>query len=146
MSDLIPSTPYVLLKNLKNTFNIIDAQLYAYNKSCVPATQNPEVIDIHYVVKDKDEIIAGICADIYTWKIMYIDLLFVNEKYRNKNLGSYLLKKVEDEARAFGVTLAHTDSYDFQAKDFYVKHGYEVFGVLDDCPAGHQRFYLKKVF
>ena len=48
--------------------------------------------------------------------------------------------------------LEHRAPYDscsnrinFQAKDFYIKHGYEVFGVLDDCPKGHKRYYMKKV-
>ena len=30
-------------------------------------------------------------------------------------------------------------------KEFYEKQGYEVFGVLEDCPKGHCRYYLKKV-
>ncbi len=34
-------------ENLKNTFDIIDAKLYAYNKQYVPATQKPEAIGIH---------------------------------------------------------------------------------------------------
>lgn len=25
-----------------------------------------------------------------------------------------------------------------------LKHGYEVFGVLDECPEGHERYFLKK--
>ncbi len=43
------------------------------------------------------------------------------------------------------VKLVHTDIYEFQAKDFHLKHGYEIFGVLDDCPPGHKRYYMKKV-
>ena len=43
------------------------------------------------------------------------------------------------------IRLIHLDTFDFQAKDFYLKHGYEVFGVLDDCPKGHKRYYMKKV-
>lgn len=31
-------------------------------------------------------------------------------------------------------------------KDFYIKHGYEVFGVLDDCPKGHKRYFFNKIF
>ena len=27
---------------------------------------------------------------------------------------------------------------------FYLKHGYEIFGILEDCPKGHKRYYLKK--
>ncbi len=143
--ELIPNTHYKLYKNIKNTFEIIDAQLYAFNKKCVPATQEPESVDLRYVIKEKDEIIAGICGNVYTWKIVYLELLFVNEAYRNKNLATFLLQRVEKEAKAMGVSLVHTDTYDFQAKDFYLKHGYEIFGVLDDCPQGHKRYYLKKV-
>ena len=40
----------------------------------------------------------------------------------------------EEEAKAMGATLVHLDTFDWQAKDFYLKHGYEIFGVLDDCP------------
>jgi len=36
------------------------------------------------------------------------------------------------------------DTFDFQAKDFYTKQGYEVFGILDNCPEGHKRYYMKK--
>lgn len=143
--ELMPNMSYKLYKNMKNTFEIIDELLYAFNKKCVPATQKPEAIDIHYIVKENDTIVAGICADIYTWKIMYLELLFVNEGHRNKNLATMLLQRVEKEAKAMGVHLSHTDTYDFQAKDFYLKQGYEIFGVLDDCPPGHKRYYLKKV-
>ena len=76
---------------------------------------------------------------------MYLELLFVDEAHRNKDLATILLQRVEKEAKAMGVSLVHTDTYDFQAKDFYLKQGYEVFGVLDDCPTGHKRYYLKKV-
>jgi hypothetical protein len=41
--------------------------------------------------------------------------------------------------------LSHLDTFDWQTKEFYLKHGYEVFGVLDDCPPGHKRYYMKKV-
>lgn len=140
----IPNSNYALCKNVVNTPAIIDARLYAFNKQCVPATQEPESIKINYVIKENETIIAGICADIYTWKIMYLELLFVDEAHRNKGLASMLLRRVEKEARDIGATLVHTETYDFQAKDFYLKHGYEIFGVLDDCPPGHKRYYLKK--
>lgn len=143
-AELIPNTPYTLHKNLENSFEIIDERLFAYNKKCVPATQEPEVINIHYVIKEQDTIIAGICADIYIWKILFISLLFVDENHRNKNLATLLLKRVEEEAKVMGATLVHLDTFDFQAKDFYLKQGYEVFGVLKDCPPGHKRYYMKK--
>lgn len=43
-----------------------------------------------------------------------------------------------------GCYLVHLDTFDFQAKDFYLKHGYEIFGVLADCPKEHNRYFMKK--
>jgi len=34
--------------------------------------------------------------------------------------------------------------FSFQARGFYEKVGYTVFGRLDDCPPGHSRFYMQK--
>jgi GNAT superfamily N-acetyltransferase len=82
---------------------------------------------------------------MYHWGILFIDELFVSEPNRNKQFGSYLLKKVEDEAKVLGATLSHTDTFDFQAKDFYLKQGYEIFGILENCPPNHRRFYMKKI-
>ena len=55
------------------------------------------------------------------------------------------LKEIENIAIEKGCHLIHLDTFDFQAKDFYIKHGYEVFGVLDECPKKHKRYYLKKL-
>jgi hypothetical protein len=56
-----------------------------------------------------------------------------------------LLAKVEKVAKECCVHLPHLDTFDFEAKDFYIKHGYDVFGVLEDWPLGHKRYYMKKV-
>ena len=76
--------------------------------------------------------------------MLYIDVLFVEETHRGKQLGSLLLNKAETEAKLMGGSLSHLDTFDWQAKDFYLKQGYEVFGVLEDCPAKHKRYYMKK--
>ncbi len=76
--------------------------------------------------------------------MLYIDVLYVDEAYRGKRPGSQLLQKVEAQAKQFGSKLSHLDTFDFQAKDFYLKQGYEVFGTLANCPQGHNRFYFKK--
>lgn len=141
----VSDTTYTIHFNESNSYNIIDIKLFKFNKSRIPATQKPEIIDKNFIIKDGNKVIAGICADIYIWKILYISLLFVEDKYRHQGLGTLLLKKVEEEAKKFGVKLAHLDTFDFQAKDFYCSHGYEVFGTLDNCPEGHKRYYMKKI-
>lgn len=118
-------------------------KLIEYNEKMVPFTQK-KVIDLNFVAKHRNEIIGGINAILYSWKMLFVDILWVDEAYRGQRIGTGLIKKVEEEAKKQGCTLIHLDTFDFQAKDFYLKHGFEIFGVLDDCPPGHQRFYLKK--
>ena len=81
---------------------------------------------------------------MYGWNCVAIDILWVDCVNRKKGIGSKLLAEVEELARGKGAQLIHLDTFDFQAKDFYIKQGYEVFGKLQDCPKGHCRYYLMK--
>lgn len=78
------------------------------------------------------------------WQMVYISELYVEEYYRHQGLGSALLQKVEDTAKTSSALISYLDTFDWQAKHFYLKHGYEIFGQIDNCPAGHQRLFLKK--
>ena len=124
---------------------IID-RLVEYNLSQVSAKQK-ELFDTldKKITDDNGNIIAGCVAIMNCWNVAYIDTLWVDSKYRGKGLGARLLAEIEKTAKAKGCYLIHLDTFDFQAKEFYEKQGYEVFGVLEDCPKGHCRYYLKKV-
>ena len=120
-------------------------KLVEYNLSRVPKTQETDFVNIYKkIVNEKGEIIAGCLAKMYCWNVIYVDILWIDEAYRKQGLGSKLLKEIERIAVEENCTLIHLDTFDFQAKDFYIKHGYEVFGVLEDCPKEHCRYYLKK--
>ena len=43
-----------------------------------------------------------------------------------------------------GCHRASLDTTSFQALPFYLKHGYAIWGQLDDFPIGHSRYFLKK--
>lgn len=73
---------------------------------------------------------------MYCWNVAYIDTLLVDEKYRDKGLGSKILAEVEKTAIEKGCYLIHLGIFDFQTKEFYEKQGYELFGTLDDCLKG----------
>ncbi len=88
-------------------------------------------------------IIGGLVAET-GWRWLHIDLLWVAENHRGRGLGRRLLHSAENEARARGAGHAYLDTFDFQARPFYEREGYTVFGVQDDFPPGHRRFYLRK--
>lgn len=118
--------------------------LNKYNNSQLPFTQEPFSINLNYTIKDGKKIIAGINAIMYGWGVMYVSILFVDANHRNKNYGSILLQKVEMEAKKRGGILSNTMTMSFQAKDFYLKNGYEIFGILEGYPNEHKKYFLKK--
>ncbi|MFZ1018930.1 MAG: GNAT family N-acetyltransferase [Candidatus Cybelea sp.] len=124
---------------------VLSERIVEFNSSLVPFTQSQPFVPIAYGFKDgRGDMLGGIKATVYCWKVLCVDVLWVSENHRGKGVGSALLRTVEDEARQMGCSLAHLDTFDFQAKSFYLKHGYEIFGELDNCPPGHKRIYLKK--
>lgn len=136
---------YNLINGTPADRDYIDDKIVKFNSNQVPFTQSEQFINIDYVVKENDVIIAGITSILYCWKCLYIDTLWVDDNYRHRGLGSKLLKQVEMHAKELGCKLAHLDTFDFQALGFYLKHGYVTFGKLEDCPEGHTRHYLKKI-
>ncbi|MFH1254111.1 MAG: GNAT family N-acetyltransferase [bacterium] len=135
---------FTITKSEQPDKKYIDEQIHNFNKAHVPYL-NEEIIFLNYVIKEGNTTIAGINSLLYCWKIAYVDILFVEESHRHQGLGKKLLTKVENEAKQQGATLIHLETFDFQAKDFYLTMGFEIFGILDDCPPGHKRYYLKKV-
>ena len=79
-----------------------------------------------YVIKENGLIIAGIRSCFYLGECLAINVLFVDESHRLKGLGALLLNQVEADARAMGAKMSHLDTFNHHAKDFYLKHGYEV--------------------
>ena len=120
-------------------------KLVDYNLSQVPATQEENFIDLSRKVLSEDgKILAGIIVRMYCWRCIYIDTFWIDESMRGEGLGTLLLEEVERVAKENGSHLIHLDTFDFQAKDFYLAHGYSVFGELEDCPKGHTRYFMSK--
>jgi GNAT superfamily N-acetyltransferase len=65
---------------------------------------------------------------------LHVRILLVHAAHRNMGLGRRLVQEAEKEAQRRGCYSANLDAHDFQAEDFYLKNGYEVFGVLEDLP------------
>lgn len=75
---------------------------------------------------------------------LHINTLWVDPSVRGQGYGSQLMAAAEAEAIRRGCHSAYLDTFSFQARPFYERCGYEVFGTLDDFPAGHQRFFMRK--
>lgn len=125
----------------------IDDRIVEYNLSKMPAEcENNRVVKWFgkKMTDDAGKIIAGCVAARTVWGTAEVSVLWVDEAYRKQGLGSQLLQEVEREVTENGCTIILLDTFDWQAKGFYEKNGYTVFGALEDCPKGHFRYYMKK--
>lgn len=75
---------------------------------------------------------------------LHINALWVDPSAQGQGYGTQLMAAAEAEALRRGCHSAYLDTFSFQARPFYERCGYEVFGTLDDFPAGHQRFFMRK--
>jgi len=90
-----------------------------------------------------DELIGGLWARSL-WGSLYIDMMFVPEALRENGIGTSLLRLAEQEAMRRGCRDMWTDTYAFQARPFYEKLGFAVFGRLDGPGPVFPHFFLKK--
>ena len=115
--------------------------LMAFNESHA----GPAQVDRFAVyLRDVNNTIQGGLVGFLAWRWMTVDLLWVTESLRSQGYGSALLREAEALARHVGCVGAKLDTYEFQAKVFYEKHGYAVFGVLEGYPASTRTYYFQK--
>ncbi len=137
---------YIFAECEKGDDDFIIGKLVEFNLSQVPPIQDVHFIPVsRKIVNEDGKIIAGILGDRNAWNCLHIGILWVDGDHRGEGLGSKILAEVEAISKEQGCHLVHLDTFDFQAKDFYLKQGYEIFGILDDCPKGHKRYFLKKI-
>ena len=123
----------------ESAWGIIGRGISSYNTQ---QAGNSKFQRLCFVLHTPDQVVVGgVLGEIY-WDWLYVDLLWVNEELRGRGYGHRLLTLAEDEARQRGAKNAYLDTFSFQAPDFYKRHGYQVFGELQDFPAGHRRYFL----
>jgi GNAT superfamily N-acetyltransferase len=103
-----------------------------------------EPIPFNIVLRDDDGTIVGGCMCETRWQWLFVDRIWVSENHRGAGFGSALLEAAEDAARARGCTRAYLDTLSFQAKPFYEKLGWQLFGTQHDYPPGLTRYFLQK--
>ena len=81
---------------------------------------------------------------LFGW--LRIELLFVPEAMRGASVGTAVMRRAEAVAAERGCIGACLDTYSFQARGFYEKLGYNLFGTIEDCPPGGAHHYLQKRF
>ncbi|MFB8133442.1 GNAT family N-acetyltransferase [Streptomyces mirabilis] len=82
----------------------------------------------------------------HTWTTwLHVTYLWVDTPHRGAGLGGRLLAEAERLAHEErGCSNSRLETWDFQAPEFYKKHGYEVVCVIPDYPPGITEYTLNK--
>jgi GNAT superfamily N-acetyltransferase len=105
---------------------------------------DPRMRPVAVLLTDDDGIhLGGLWGKTaYDW--LFVEWLAVPKEHRGAGWGTGLMQEAETIARANGCVGIWRDTFEFQARGFYEKLGFEVFGTLDDHPVGQNRFFLRK--
>ncbi len=96
------------------------------------------------LLKDEKGKVLGVVIVTFLWNGMEVNSLWVDESVRKHGWGSKLMQAVEEEAVKRGCTLAYTNTFPWQAPEFYKKLGYSLYGELPDFPEGSSLSYFSK--
>ena len=100
--------------------------------------------DLDLVLRDPNEQVVGGALGETNAGWLFLKALRVAEERRGRGYGQTLLAAIEERARARGCIGVYLDTYSFQARPFYERAGYVLFGELPDHPPGGAKYYLAK--
>ena len=117
--------------------------LVAYNeRHAGPSHYEPLAIRLRDSTTDR--ILGGLWGQLY-YDWLFVELLFIPEEHRRRNIGSDLMSRAETVAREKRCVGVWLDTFSFQAPEFYRKLGYEAFAALSDYPTGSRRVFFRKL-
>lgn len=125
----------------KNEIEFVNNALEKFNNMHVGPDNHLLLNIVEY--DENQNVIAGILGGTY-WGWLHIDILWVDENFRSKKIGSRLLIAAENEAKKRGCHSVHVDTMSWQAPEFYKKHGYQLISELDNIPNGYKKFHFIK--
>jgi len=125
----------------KKDIDFLIANLISFNKKKL--TEIAKVPIALWYKNVKGEILGGISGNTFG-KWLRIKYIWVDESEQLLGVGSNLLSKIEEEATKKNCQFSFVDTYDFQARPFYLKNGYVEIFSLQEYPIGGKRHYFTK--
>jgi len=98
------------------------------------------------VLKDSQRtVIGGISTSTLYWT-QYLEVLWVDEKYRGLGLGKVLVLEAQRLAKEIGCVSSHVYTFSWQAPDFYQAVGYDLIVTYDGYRGGIKEHILMTHF
>lgn len=102
-----------------------------------------ETVDIQFVVLDNGKFVGGIYGN-FKYDYLFINVLYVKEQYRGRNIATKLMDLIEKEAEQRGFQNLYLTTFEFQALGFYKKRGYKKIMEIYDYPKGFKEYTVYK--
>lgn len=115
--------------------------LRAFNTSFIGA---PVLEPVNIFLRDEDDQVVGGLLGHTVFQWMYVSKLWVDDAHRGDGGGRKLMEAAETLARTRNCVGIHLDTFEYQARPFYEKLGYELFGTLEGYPPGYRQYFLAK--
>ena len=110
----------------------------------LPTTGRPGFLPLAVFARDAEGALVGGVSGTVNWSWLHVALFWISSESRHGGLGSRLLGAIEAAAVERGCAHAHLDTFSYQARPFYERHGYVLFATLEDYPPGQSRYFLRK--
>ena len=105
-----------------------------YEASFGPARLEKLEHQDYYLTREEEGNLIALLHAQQVLENIHIKALVVDEGHQKKGLGASLLAELEEKAEKVGVNSITLSTKSYQAKDFYVKQGYEIYASLEDVP------------
>ncbi len=111
------------IENLNDEiYEIIDNE---FNKFAIKNNVTCNYTPFSFIAKENEKIIGILTGHSY-YSEVHINDLIILEQYRNKHIGSSLIKAVENYFKDKNFENINLTTYEFQAPEFYKKCGFEL--------------------
>lgn len=127
-------------KPSSETIQFLEKEL---NKLAIKAKNMPDNEPFGFFIYKDKKMLGGMNGIIY-YGCFYIDQLWLHDSLRGKGYGTKLMNMAEQLAKDRKCLFLSVNTMDWEAKDFYLRHGYNIEfergGYLNDS----QMYFLRK--
>ncbi|MGB8682653.1 MAG: GNAT family N-acetyltransferase [Candidatus Binatus sp.] len=126
-----------------DTQGLIARGIQGHGHAAIGLPEQTWVLANVFLQSDDGEILGGALGN--TWGLwLYVSDVWIDTANRGKGYATKLMTAIETYARERRCSYSYLDTFSFQARPFYEKLGYRIFGTLEDHPIGHTHYFLKK--
>ncbi len=121
--------------------DVLIQSLKAFNSAVVGSADHRALAVL--VQDGKGAVLGGLMGET-AWGWLRIHLFHLPDGLRGAGQGNRIIALAEAEAITRGCGNARVETASFQARGFYEKNGYTVFGDIAGYPNGHRLLFLQK--